>query len=93
MLRRPNLAATALGRSKGRIDIALGLLYLRHVLEHVATHPINRIDELLPWRVAGLLSRALLQEHGQMIEWIGYPFNPAAFDINAVNQRLARIKA
>jgi transposase len=26
--------------------------YLRHVLEHVATHPINRIDELLPWRVA-----------------------------------------
>lgn len=34
-------------------------LYLRHVLERVATHPINRIDELLPWRVAGVLSRAL----------------------------------
>lgn len=33
-------------------------LYLRHVLEHVATHPINRIDELLPWRVAHRLSIA-----------------------------------
>jgi hypothetical protein len=36
-------------------------LYLRHVLERIASHPINRIDELLPWRVAGLLSRALSQ--------------------------------
>jgi hypothetical protein len=33
------------------------------------------------------------EEHQQMIEWIGYPFDPTAFDINAVNQRLARIKA
>lgn len=33
------------------------------------------------------------EEHEQMIEWIGYPFDPAAFDINTVNQRLARIKA
>jgi transposase len=27
-------------------------LHLRHVLERIADHPINRIDELLPWRVA-----------------------------------------
>ncbi len=27
--------------------------YLRHVLERIADHPINRIDALLPWNVAG----------------------------------------
>jgi transposase len=36
-------------------------LYLRHVLERIATHPINHIDDLLPWRVGPLLPLAQLR--------------------------------
>jgi transposase len=35
--------------------------YLRHVLERISDHPISRIDELLPWNVAGELSAPLAE--------------------------------
>jgi hypothetical protein len=32
--------------------------YLHYVIERIADHPANRIDELLPWNVAPLLPAA-----------------------------------
>jgi hypothetical protein len=32
------------------------------------------------------------EEHEACLTWVGYPFDPAAFDINAVNQRLQQIR-
>jgi transposase len=33
--------------------------YLRHVLDRISAHPINRIEDLLPWRVSPHLTLAL----------------------------------
>ncbi|MFT5591639.1 MAG: transposase, partial [Bradyrhizobium sp.] len=33
--------------------------YLRHVLTHIADHPINQINDLLPWNVTDQLGAAL----------------------------------
>jgi transposase len=34
-------------------------LYLRHMLERIADHPINRIHELLPWNLSAVVPEHL----------------------------------
>jgi transposase len=31
--------------------------YLRYVIERIADHPVNRVEELLPWKVASAIER------------------------------------
>lgn len=37
-------------------------VYLTRVLKRIADHPVNRVDELLPWRMADQLTASDLSQ-------------------------------
>lgn len=42
-------------RSTAHLNVSIPKTSLHYVIERIADHPINRIDEPLPWNVAPLL--------------------------------------
>lgn len=52
---------TLLGRFMPARDSLDHEAYLRAVLERIADHPINRIDDLLPWRISVTSPRSTAQ--------------------------------
>jgi hypothetical protein len=49
------LTLSDLGRGSAKLNGIEPEAYLRHLLTHITAYPINRIDELLPWKLAGQL--------------------------------------
>ena len=49
-------AAIASLIATARLNCVEPEVYLRHVLERIATHPLNRVAELLPWNCADLIN-------------------------------------
>lgn len=44
--------------------------WLRHVLANIADHPVNRVDEFLPWHCAGRLAPAYKHSASQRCDAI-----------------------